>query len=106
MSFHAWHGITGPVKVMHEGCGSKTATAGSDRFVCLDAGTVYSGIRKAIAEGLFEKSVHSVLKNFPVGIIHIKPIGNNKSMIKKPLLLSNSLHLKIIFPEKGKLLYF
>lgn len=35
----------------------------SANYVCLDAGTLYSGIRKAISNKLFHKSINTVLKN-------------------------------------------
>ncbi|MCC7400915.1 MAG: 3',5'-cyclic-nucleotide phosphodiesterase [Chitinophagaceae bacterium] len=38
------------------------APAGSDKYICLDAGTLYSGIRKAKERGVFHKPVLSVLK--------------------------------------------
>jgi cAMP phosphodiesterase len=38
------------------------APANSDQFVCLDAGTLYTGIRKSIANGLFHQSINHVLK--------------------------------------------
>ena len=37
------------------------APANSDQFVCLDAGTLYAGIRKSIANGLFNQSINRVL---------------------------------------------
>src|SRR5690242_13920423 len=39
------------------------AAAGTDDYVCLDAGTVYSGIKKAIDSGLFNKDALFVLRN-------------------------------------------
>ena len=39
------------------------AARGSDRYVCLDAGTLHAGIRKAIEAGLFVGDPASVLKN-------------------------------------------
>ena len=38
------------------------APVNSDNYVCLDAGTLYSGIRKAVSNGLFHKSIHQVLR--------------------------------------------
>lgn len=38
------------------------APAGSDDYVCLDAGTVYKGVEKAIANKLFNGDVQTVLK--------------------------------------------
>ncbi|MEO7047041.1 MAG: 3',5'-cyclic-nucleotide phosphodiesterase, partial [Ferruginibacter sp.] len=38
------------------------APINSDKYVCMDAGTLYSGIRKAISNGLFHKSISNVLK--------------------------------------------
>ena len=35
----------------------------SDNYVCLDAGTLYSGIRKAESKGLFHTSIDRVLKS-------------------------------------------
>jgi 3',5'-cyclic-nucleotide phosphodiesterase len=39
------------------------AAEGTDNYVCLDAGTVYYGIKKAIDNGLFNKNALYVLKN-------------------------------------------
>lgn len=39
------------------------AAEGSDEYVCLDAGTVYDGIIKAVEKGLFKKPALYVLKN-------------------------------------------
>lgn len=35
----------------------------SDSYVCLDAGTLYSGIRKAISNNLFHERINTILKN-------------------------------------------
>ncbi len=39
------------------------APAGSNDYICLDAGTLYSGIRKAVDSGVFHGTVTEVLKN-------------------------------------------
>jgi cAMP phosphodiesterase len=39
------------------------APAGSNDYICLDAGTLYSGIREAIDSGVFPGSISDVLKN-------------------------------------------
>lgn len=39
------------------------APAGSNDYICMDAGTLYSGIRKALDSGVFHSSVSEVLKN-------------------------------------------
>lgn len=39
------------------------AAQGSDDYVCLDAGTVYDGLQKAVDKGLFKKPAVDVLKN-------------------------------------------
>ncbi len=40
------------------------AAAGSNDYICLDAGTLYAGIRKAVDSGVFATSVSNVLKNY------------------------------------------
>ncbi|HWK07778.1 MAG TPA: 3',5'-cyclic-nucleotide phosphodiesterase [Puia sp.] len=40
------------------------AAAGSNDYICLDAGTLYSGIRKAVDSGVFSTSVPNVLRNY------------------------------------------
>jgi cAMP phosphodiesterase len=39
-------------------------TGGSDAYICLDAGTLYSGIRKAVDSGVFRATVSEVLRNY------------------------------------------
>jgi cAMP phosphodiesterase len=46
------------------------------------------------------------LKNLPVVITHTKPSGNNENIIKRQLLLSNKLHLKILYPQQGTMMKF
>jgi cAMP phosphodiesterase len=46
------------------------------------------------------------IKRIPIGITHIKPIGNNELLIKKELAERNSLHLNLIFPEQAGVLHF
>ncbi|MEP6681987.1 MAG: 3',5'-cyclic-nucleotide phosphodiesterase [Parafilimonas sp.] len=48
----------------------------------------------------------SNLKKIPLVITHIKPSGNNESMIKKELHQQNNLHLTLIFPQQGKMIKF
>ena len=40
------------------------AAAGSNDYICLDAGTLYAGIRKAVDSGVFTTGVSNVLKNY------------------------------------------
>ncbi len=42
------------------------------------------------------------LEKVPVVITHIKPNGNNETLIKKELKDQNDLHLKLIFPKQGE----
>ena len=46
------------------------------------------------------------LKDFPVVITHIKPGGNREQTIRTQLNAYNPLHVKLIFPEQGRLLTF
>jgi len=46
------------------------------------------------------------MKNFPIVITHLKPAGGHIPDIKKQLAAGNSLGLKLIYPEQGKLLEF
>lgn len=46
------------------------------------------------------------LNGFPMIITHRKPHKNNEEVIKRELLEANTLHLKLIFPEQGKILEF
>jgi cAMP phosphodiesterase len=46
------------------------------------------------------------LIGFPLVITHIKPHGNNESLIKEQLKKENELKLKLVFPEQGKMLQF
>jgi cAMP phosphodiesterase len=46
------------------------------------------------------------MKDLPVVITHIKPAGNHKAAIVKQLTDANTLQLKLIIPEQGKLLEF
>ena len=38
------------------------AVEGTEQYVCLDAGTVYDGIQKAVDNGLFKQPAIAVLK--------------------------------------------
>ena len=49
------------------------AAAGSNAYVCLDAGTVHHGIQKAIDAGIFRGSVNAVLKNYIKGYLISHP---------------------------------
>jgi cAMP phosphodiesterase len=40
------------------------APEGSDAYICLDAGTLHAGIRKAVDSGVFRVAVGEVLKNY------------------------------------------
>ncbi|HEX9513558.1 MAG TPA: 3',5'-cyclic-nucleotide phosphodiesterase [Puia sp.] len=40
------------------------AAAGSNDYICLDAGTLYAGIRKAVDSGVFATSIPNVLRNY------------------------------------------
>ncbi|EHQ30190.1 MBL fold metallo-hydrolase [Mucilaginibacter paludis] len=46
------------------------------------------------------------MKGLPVVITHIKPSGHHEAQIKQELGNANSLQLKLIIPEQGKLLEF
>ncbi len=46
------------------------------------------------------------MKGLPVVITHIKPSGNNETMIKKQIAAANDLELKIIYAKQGELLRF
>jgi cAMP phosphodiesterase len=46
------------------------------------------------------------LKDLPVVITHIKPVGNQEELIRQQLIADNPLQLKLIFPEQGKRLEF
>lgn len=48
----------------------------------------------------------AALRGLPVVITHIKPTTGNEATIRKQLAEANSLQLKLIFPEQGKLLQF
>ncbi|QIL77576.1 MBL fold metallo-hydrolase [Hymenobacter sp. HDW8] len=48
----------------------------------------------------------AALRGLPVVITHMKPTAGNEATIKKQLTEANSLQLKLIFPEQGKLLQF
>src|SRR5689334_20218894 len=45
------------------------AAEGTDNYVCLDAGTIYYGIEKAIDSGVFNKDAFFVLKNYIKGYL-------------------------------------
>lgn len=46
------------------------------------------------------------MKGFPIVVTHLKPAGGHIPAIKKQLALSNTLGLKLIYPEQGKMLEF
>ena len=46
----------------------------------------------------------SSLKKVPVVITHIKPAGNNETLIKKELAGGNRLRLHLIFPKQGEMM--
>jgi 3',5'-cyclic-nucleotide phosphodiesterase len=46
------------------------------------------------------------LVGFPVVITHRKPSGTNEEQIKKEVLAENTLGLKLIFPQQGKMISF
>ncbi len=46
------------------------------------------------------------LKDFPVVITHMKPYKNREEIIKAELQKLNTMKVKLIFPEQGKLLEF
>lgn len=48
----------------------------------------------------------NALKNFPIAITHIKPIGSNERKIKQQLSVSSNLQLKILYPRQGILMKF
>jgi len=44
------------------------------------------------------------LKKVSIIVTHIKPTGNNESVIKAQLKTNNPLNLKLVFPKQGKLI--
>jgi len=46
------------------------------------------------------------MKNLPVVITHMKPSGNSEQRIKQQLIQQNKLHVKLVFPQQGKLMRF
>lgn len=44
------------------------------------------------------------LKEVPIVITHIKPVGDNENIIKKELQQQNKLHLNLIFPQQGEII--
>jgi 3',5'-cyclic-nucleotide phosphodiesterase len=46
------------------------------------------------------------LKGLPVVITHRKPSGTNEEQIKKEVVADNTLGLKLIFPQQGKIISF
>jgi len=48
----------------------------------------------------------SNMKGLPVVITHIKPSGHHEAEIKKELTDANTLQLKLVIPEQGKMLEF
>ena len=55
---------------------------------------------------LSQITASNALINVPIVITHRKPAGNNEKLIREELKLANSLKLKLIYPEQGKLLQF
>jgi len=45
----------------------------SNRYICLDAGTLYSGIEKAVKEGVFKATTSTVLRNYIKGYLISHP---------------------------------
>jgi 3',5'-cyclic-nucleotide phosphodiesterase len=46
------------------------------------------------------------LKGLPIVITHRKPSGTNEEQIKKEVVAGNTLGLKLIFPQQGKMISF
>jgi 3',5'-cyclic-nucleotide phosphodiesterase len=46
------------------------------------------------------------LKGLPIVITHRKPSGTNEEQIKKEVVAENTLGLKLIFPQQGKIITF
>lgn len=46
------------------------------------------------------------LKNFPIVITHMKPLGDREQQIKKQLTEANALNVTFVYPEQGKALQF
>ncbi|MFT4203683.1 MAG: 3',5'-cyclic-nucleotide phosphodiesterase [Chitinophagaceae bacterium] len=46
----------------------------------------------------------TALYNFSIIVVHIKPDGNNETIIKQELKKENPFHVKWIFPEQGKVI--
>lgn len=77
------------------------AAAGSNDYICLDAGTLYSGIRKAVDSGVFSTSVSAVLRSsikgyfishphldHVAGLIINSPEDSNKNIYGLPSCLN------------------
>ena len=73
------------------------APAGTDDYVCLDAGTVHTGIERAIASKAFKATADEVLKNYikgyfishahldhVAGLIIVSPEDSNKTVYALP----------------------
>jgi len=76
------------------------AASGSNAYICLDAGTLYAGIRKAVDSGVFATSVSNVLRNYikayfishphldhVAGLIINSPEDSSKSIYGLPFCL-------------------
>lgn len=46
------------------------------------------------------------LKNFPIAITHMKPYRDREQNIEKQLVEGNSLNVKLVYPEQGRLMEF
>ena len=47
-------------------------------------------------------TVKPAIKDLPVIIAHIKPVGSNEQTIHKALRQQNALGVRLIFPSRGK----
>jgi cAMP phosphodiesterase len=48
----------------------------------------------------------NAIKNITIGITHIKPAGNNETLIREELGRRNLMGLHLIFPEQARVLHF
>ncbi|RZL08250.1 MAG: 3',5'-cyclic-nucleotide phosphodiesterase [Hymenobacter sp.] len=48
----------------------------------------------------------AAMRGLPVVVTHLKPTPGNEALIKKELMESNALPVKLIFPEQGQVLHF
>jgi len=77
------------------------APINSDNYVCLDAGTIYNGLAKAVKNGLFNKSAETVLKDnikaylishahldHVAGLLMNAPADSHKTIYSSPFVIN------------------